>query len=1463
MPRSLWQWLNPLARPQSQGRPENRRRIGFDVLEDRLTPATFTVNNATDTPAAGTTTLRQAINAATAAAGADTIVFAGAAAGANIVLTNPATFVDGNGISFFNITDNLTINGTGGTTISTSTTGRLFNVSTAAGNLSLVNTSVSNFNAVIFNGGAIFQNNGTINFTNVTISGNRASSGGGLFTSGGTFNSNGLTFNNNTANVNGGGLALSNTVIGLGGLVFTNNRANNGSGGGWSISAGSYSLGFNATDTGNTAREGGLFAIDGASATIGGILTGNTATDGGAISIGPSGVFANVTLNNATIRGNSASQSGGGVIVYNGSTLAIVDSLIGGATNADANTAIDGGGIFAQGALSLNRVTVANNRASNTGSGIHLDSFANSSTIYDSTISSNDGTATSALFANLTLGNLTLVNDTVAFNSTVGVLKTGGASLLSSNTIYANNSGADYSGAIVSTGNNLFGNSAGVTSGLAASDRVNVNPLLGPLAINGAANANVLTHALQAGSPALNAGNNATAVGVGLTVDERGSNRFVGTVDIGAYELIDTVGPTATLTPPPNINATTAGNNTTTIVVTYADGSGGGLESPSGVDPTTFGNDDITVSNGATVIGFSPVGNQVSYTVRSPGANWGVSPQGTYTISLTANGVRDRAGNGIAGNANFGSFVVDTAPPTATLTSPPGNINAANGGNSTNNFTVNFADATSGVDVTTIGSNDFVASNGATVTLFARVGTTATYTVTAPNGTFANSPQGTYTISLVAGSVLDNAGNPIAGVANFASFSVQTSRPYATLTTQPMNITVANSMPGTNSFTITYTSTGAPLNPATYGPNNVSVTNGGTTLMVISVIPAGNAVTYTVQAPGGMWTNPPQGQYTIALNGNSVFDTAGNAVLANPTLGFFTVDAYRPTPMLTSPPATINTNYTGPQSNTFSITYSDIGLGVDPSTFGVGNVTVTNGATSLTINTAMVSGNTVTYTALAPGGNWSTAPMGTYTIGIVANSVKDLAGNGIAANPNFAFFLVDLNRPTATLTTPPMNINIANSAAGSNSFTITYMDVGSGMNPASYAAGNVTVSNGGTTLAVSNVTVVGNAVTYTVMPPGGNWANVPGGTYTVMLNGNSVFDMAGNAVAANPNLATFTVDVTAPSVVVSPTGTLTNASPIVFTINFSEPVTGFMASSIVVTNGTPGMLTMVSAMQYTLPVTPTADGFVTVTVQAGAAQDAAGNPSTASSTASVESDRTGPIATFSLPSTLATTSGPVTYTITWTDPHFSMATLTAGQVILNTTGTANGTVTSVTGSGNMRVVTIDNIYGNGTISISLPPGTAVDTLGNRSPAAGPSTAFSVSGNRILNISQPPAPATLMPGTTYVYAIDYSNTGNQISPNARIVVNLPSQGVFVPAGSTPGWVNLGGRFYQFSLGNLAPGAGGRLTFAVNYRATTPPGTIARFTASIYDTLGGDAPVATSTVVSTIVNGNRLRWGRCCC
>jgi hypothetical protein len=66
---------------------------------------------------------------------------------------------------------------------------------------------------------------------------------------------------------------------------------------------------------------------------------------------------------------------------------------------------------------------------------------------------------------------------------------------------------------------------------------------------------------------------------------------------------------------------------------------------------------------------------------------------------------------------------------------------------------------------------------------------------------------------------------------------------------------------------------------------------------------------------------------------------------------------------------------------------------------------------------------------------------------------------------------------------------------------------------------------------------------------------------------------------------------------------------VTFTFTFSEAVTGFIAGDITVTGGTKGTLTAVSALVYTMVVTPTTNTTtsIRVNVDADRAEDAAGN----------------------------------------------------------------------------------------------------------------------------------------------------------------------------------------------------------------------------------------------------------------
>ncbi len=101
-----------------------------------------------------------------------------------------------------------------------------------------------------------------------------------------------------------------------------------------------------------------------------------------------------------------------------------------------------------------------------------------------------------------------------------------------------------------------------------------------------------------------------------------------------------------------------------------------------------------------------------------------------------------------------------------------------------------------------------------------------------------------------------------------------------------------------------------------------------------------------------------------------------------------------------------------------------------------------------------------------------------------------------------------------------------------------------------------------------------------------------------------------------------------------------------------------------------------------------------------------------------------PAVAISPPSAANTSHGPITYTVSYTDPGFINSTLTVADITLNRSGTADGTVIVDPGTGMTRIVTISNITGTGTLSISLAAGTAHDTAGNLIPAVGPSDAIS-------------------------------------------------------------------------------------------------------------------------------------------
>ena len=137
------------------------------------------------------------------------------------------------------------------------------------------------------------------------------------------------------------------------------------------------------------------------------------------------------------------------------------------------------------------------------------------------------------------------------------------------------------------------------------------------------------------------------------------------------------------------------------------------------------------------------------------------------------------------------------------------------------------------------------------------------------------------------------------------------------------------------------------------------------------------------------------------------------------------------------------------------------------------------------------------------------------------------------------------------------------------------------------------------------------------------------------------------------------------------------------------------------------------------------------------------------------------------PSVTVTGTGPVLYTVTYSNA--ASITLSAADVTLNSTGSAAGTV-SASGSGtSTRTVTVSSITGDGSLSISILAGTAINGDGAGAPAAGPSTPFIVDSTPItVDISTPSVPITRSGPVDYT--VTYDNVETVTLKPADVILN---------------------------------------------------------------------------------------------
>jgi hypothetical protein len=583
------QWLRkvfapwvPVARAPRRGKsrqPSRHRWVPrLELLEDRLVPSLYLVTSLADDGSAGT--LRYAIAASVAdhGTGGDTIRFDPSIDGGTITLTNPpvndlsAGSTEAGPSAFF-ITnhDNLTIDGltglTKGITIARNPGGaafRLFDVAAGA-SLSLEGLTLSGGAASGFTGGigiqggsigdgasgggggsaglggAIF-NQGILTICDSTLTGNTAQGGaGGYYKYGGSLLGNGV-LPTNAGGGGGGGLGAPGQnpphryyggngggPNGGTGSTYSHSAGNGlfgGGGGGGNYfytfpGAGGFGGGGGGqadTDAdGSTGGPGGFGGggggglwdphggYAGGSGGFGGGQGGSVpnysnvprGAGGGGGGAGMGGAVFNeagsVVITNSTFTGNSAIGGAGGQ---------------GGAGRDGAGGQGLGGGLFNHnGTIQVTNSTFSGNTADQGGRGIFI--------LGDSIGNTNASTVGNAVVINTIIGQSdTSVSDLV--------IDTNGSGL----------AGASGTANLIRT---IATSPTGVSNALLGT--LGTDPLLGPLQNNGGT---APTMALQAGSPAIDAGTKMFLNFPVPTTDQRGAGRDLlnaGTVDIGAYEV--------------------------------------------------------------------------------------------------------------------------------------------------------------------------------------------------------------------------------------------------------------------------------------------------------------------------------------------------------------------------------------------------------------------------------------------------------------------------------------------------------------------------------------------------------------------------------------------------------------------------------------------------------------------------------------------------------------------------------------------------------------------------------------------------------------------------------------------------------------------------------------------------------------------------------------------------------------
>lgn len=695
-------------------------------------------------------------------------------------------------------------------------------------------------------------------------------------------------------------------------------------------------------------------------------------------------------------------------------------------------------------------------------------------------------------------------------------------------------------------------------------------------------------------------------------------------------------------------------------------------------DSQPFTADDVTVTNG-TITGFSLQGGTAYVTIQ-PVA------EGQVIVQMLPGSFFDLAGNANTATSSL-TVQYDATPPTlASITRffPTTEVTDAD----SLIWQVTFSESVTGVD-----ASDFeIAGANANLSVYAyrggeggeggevagmlramRPGSGAAqiFQVEAFAGDIPDL-DGTVTLS-VSGSnnITDAAGQALAGTTptgtNQNSFTLAND-----VTSPEVALTSDDTGPVSGPFTVTITFDEA-VNGLEVGDFDVS----NATITQFDGTDGDSVYTLALSPVADGWV-------TVDLPAAAASDLAGNTSLA--------ADQFSRLYDATAPQAVFSTTASEPVSGRFTLT---VIFDEDVTGFALGDLVIVN-----------ATGSGLTGSGSAYSLEIEPDFAGAVTVDLAADSVTDTAGNGNLAASQFSMS-VDNEAPGL------VSIEIEDSGTtngDSLSWLVTFSEVMANVDADDFDIDGVT---GG----VISVTDLGNGV-YRVTVSGGDLADLSGPVSLSLSATNDITDAAGNGLSSTtpsePGEPGYTVDNTAPDVELVATATDPVRGAFTLSVQFSEDVTGLEVADFAVVNGSASDLSG-SGSAFSIVITPSADGEVSVDLPSDVATDDAGNGNTAAQTFSIGVDVTSPGVTLATASSDPVT-GAFTLAVSFSEAVTGLA--------LDDFTVSNAALSDLSGSGADYAVTVTP-DGDGNISIDLPANAAQDDAGNGNTAA---AQFSISAD---------------------------------------------------------------------------------------------------------------------------------------